>query len=467
MRKAKVLFFAADPQSLGPERKPRLELDAEVREIRAKVRASKHRDALVFDCRLAARRDDLLQALNEIKPAIVHFSGHGWSDGLFLMDSRGLRSDRMDREHLEELFEVFRGQIRVVVLNACLSEPQAKAIADVVGCAIGMRREISDEAAIAFGAAFYRAIGFGHSVEAAFKQGRLAVPSAERECPQLLVRPGVDPGQIFVVRRAWSRKRTVALVGAVVAAATLAHDLWDEPFAACLRAGAPQALIAQHASSPVETSALESDLDRAKADYAAGRYAAAFPRFRRSAENGNPEAMGFVGAMFLRGQGTVARADSGIHWLREAAYDRDPKAMTALASAYQHGEGVRRNLGLARDWYHKAAGEKNWAEAMRKLGALYRSQQNHDAALTWYRNAAQAGSVDAGVDVAQSYETGQGTPRNLDAAVCLYSAAAKRGSPRGMLAMGRIYQNGIGVAQDNGRAARWYQRAARAQRAVN
>jgi len=462
MKKAKVLFFAADPLSLGREGMPRLELDAEVREIQAKVRASEHRDALKFDYRLAARRDDLLQALNEIKPDIVHFSGHGWSEGLFLMDSRGRRSDRMDRTDLAELFRIFRGKIRVVVLNACVSEPQAEAIADVVGCAIGMRGEISDEAAIAFGTAFYRALGFGQSVQAAFRQGRLAVPTPERDRPQLLLRPGVDAGKIFVVKRMWTRKRTAMLAGTVLAGAALVHTLWDEPFAACLRAGAPQALIAQPTPSTVEASAMESDLDRAKVDYAAGRYTAAFPRFRESAANGNPEAMGYVGAMFLRGQGTVAYPDSGILWLREAAGRRDPKAMTALGAAYQNGEGVKRSLYRAREWYHKAADEKHWAEAMRRLGVLHRSEANHVAALTSFTKAAEAGSVDARIDAGHLYEAGQGTPRDLDAAVCLYYKAAQGGSPRGMLVMGRIYENGIGVSRSQGRAEKWYRRAERA-----
>jgi hypothetical protein len=315
------------------------------------------------------------------------------------------------------------------LLNACLSEPQAEAIAHVVGCAIGMRGEISDDAAIAFGAAFYRAIGFGHSVQAAFRQGRLAVPPAERDCPQLLLGLGMDAGKIFVVepkpKVRWRHAGAgVLAAGALIMAALVSRD------DACARAGLPDAPVA-----PVAIPAAGSSLDRAKVDFAEGRYAVAFSRFRDLARRGDPEAVGYVGAMLLRGQGTGAHPDSGIYWLRDAAYDRDAKAMTALGAAYQNGEGVNHSLVRAREWYHKAVDEKQWPEAMRKLGALDLREQKPDAALAWFLRAAKAGSVEARVDLGQLYEHGQGRPRDPEVAYCLYRTAAAAGSLRGMQAL--------------------------------
>ncbi|HEX2206826.1 MAG TPA: CHAT domain-containing protein, partial [Longimicrobium sp.] len=203
MSKVTVLFFAADPLSASPDgRTPRLRLDEDVRQIRQKVRAAEHRDALEFDVRLATRTDDLLQALLERRPQVVHFSGHGGSKGLVLVSSDGRRPHHVDAAALAQLFTVFRGDIRVVVLNACFSLPQAEAIADVVGCAIGTRGEISDEAAIAFGACFYRAIAFGCSVQAAYDQARTALALEhfhDRECPALVVRPDIDPARLVLI----------------------------------------------------------------------------------------------------------------------------------------------------------------------------------------------------------------------------------------------------------------------------
>ncbi|HEU4885116.1 MAG TPA: NB-ARC domain-containing protein [Longimicrobium sp.] len=203
MSKATVLFFAADPLSTHPTRpSPRLQLDEDVRRTREKVRAAEHRDALVFDLRLSARPDDLIQALNETSPQVVHFSGHGFSKGLVLVGSDG-GPHLVGPDALGRLFTVFRGDIRVVVLNACLTLPQAQAIAGAVGCAIGTREKISDEAAITFGASFYRALAFGHSVQTAFEQACVALAlehPGEEETPQLIAGPGVDPAQLFVVR---------------------------------------------------------------------------------------------------------------------------------------------------------------------------------------------------------------------------------------------------------------------------
>ncbi|HEX8832535.1 MAG TPA: CHAT domain-containing protein [Longimicrobium sp.] len=470
MKKAKVLFFSADPLSINGENAPRLQLDAEARAIREKVRASEHRDSLVFDYRLAVRADDLLQALNEVQPDVVHFSGHGWSEGLFLMDPHGQGPQRVDSDFLVDLFRIFRGKIRVVVLNACLTEAQAKAIAGEVGCAIGMRRKISDLAAITFGEAFYRALGFGHSLQTAFDQACLMLPKAERDCPQLVERSGVDASNVFVVeplpepepvpRPAPSpkKKRRRTGGGAVVIATVAAGRLWPGDPPACASAGPPQA---QAGPSLGVMSGVQSDFARAKRDYEAGRYAVAFPRFRRSAESGNLEAMGFLGAMFLHGQGTPVRPDSAVYWLRRAAYDRDPQAMTTLGWAYENGQGVQLSLVRAREWYHKAADEKHWAEAMRRLGALSRREQDHAAALTWFQRAMKAGSADARVDIGELYEQGQGAPRDLETAVCFYRTGAEGGSVRGMLIMARIYRNGLGVSRDYDKARVWYENATR------
>ena len=213
MSKVKILFFAADPLSAPPVgTDARLLLDVEVREIRHKVRTARYRNDLDFDTHWATRTDDLLLALNETSPQVVHFSGHGGSSGLVLVGSDASSGHCVDAEQLARLFEVFRGGIRLVVLNACFSTPQAEAIAAVVGCAIGTRTEISDAAAITFSGSFYRAIAFGHSVQAAYDQARAALALEhfeDRECPQLVTRRGVNPTKIVLAHPArWTRRRS-------------------------------------------------------------------------------------------------------------------------------------------------------------------------------------------------------------------------------------------------------------------
>ena len=105
-------------------------------------------------------------------------------------------------EALKMLFTTLKDNIRVVVLNACYSEIQAQAIAEVIDCVVGMSTAIGDEAAIIFAASFYRAIGFGRSIKDAFDQGKTAIMLEgipEANTPQLLTRTGVDPSSIVLI----------------------------------------------------------------------------------------------------------------------------------------------------------------------------------------------------------------------------------------------------------------------------
>ena len=194
----KCLFLAADPNGM-----PRLSLDREIREITAKIRASEYRDALQLVSEWAVRPDDLLQALNVHKPQIVHFSGHGTETGeIVLVDDAGAPQP-VSAAALGAVFATLKDNVRLVILNACYAEHQARAITEVIDCAVGMRAEISDASAIAFIASFYRALGFGRSIQQAFDQGIAAlmlVGTAEESIPQLLVRESVHPESIVLVR---------------------------------------------------------------------------------------------------------------------------------------------------------------------------------------------------------------------------------------------------------------------------
>jgi hypothetical protein len=103
---------------------------------------------------------------------------------------------------LASLFRALKDNIRVVMLNACYSRGQADAITEVIDCAIGMNKAIGDRAAITFAASFYRALGFGRSVQEAFEQGKTALlleGIAEESTPELHVRQGIDASAIVLV----------------------------------------------------------------------------------------------------------------------------------------------------------------------------------------------------------------------------------------------------------------------------
>lgn len=193
----KILFFASNPRSTR-----RLALDEEIRLIQAKIRAAEYRDVIVLLPAMAARPDDLLQQLNEHKPQVVHFSGHGSSAGEIILMDEKRRAKPVSATALKKLFTTLKDNIRVVVLNACFTQVQAEGIREVIDCVVGMKTGISDEAAITFAASFYRAIGFGRSVKEAFDQGNVALSLEgipEENTPQLVCRQGVDPSTVFLI----------------------------------------------------------------------------------------------------------------------------------------------------------------------------------------------------------------------------------------------------------------------------
>jgi CHAT domain-containing protein len=195
--KIKILFVSANPAGTT-----QLKLDEEVREIEAKIRAAEHRESLELITKWAARPDDLLQALNQHKPHVVHFSGHGSSTEEIIFLDRLRNPKPVSKEALVNLFRTLKDNIRVVLLNACFSKPQAEAITGEIDFTIGMMRAIGDDAAITFAASFYRAIGFGRSVKEAFDQGITALlldGSSEGLTPVLMSGKNAAPDKVFLV----------------------------------------------------------------------------------------------------------------------------------------------------------------------------------------------------------------------------------------------------------------------------
>jgi hypothetical protein len=194
--RATILFLAANPDGIT-----KLALDKECRAIREKIRASEYPKALNLVTEWAVRADDLLQYLNEHRPKVVHFSGHGSSCEQLILHDAVDNPIPVSTAALKRLFSTLKDNIQLVVLNACYSRPQADAIVEIIDCAVGMNDAIGDEAAIVFAAAFYRALGFGRSVKEAFDQGctaRLLQGIPEEHTPELVVKKGVNVNRVFL-----------------------------------------------------------------------------------------------------------------------------------------------------------------------------------------------------------------------------------------------------------------------------
>jgi hypothetical protein len=190
-----VLFLAS-----SPEDQPPLRLDKETREIEKRVRASDYRDSIYFRPHMARQLSDLLDDLNEVRPAVLHFSGHGSESALAFEDADG-DTKLLDNALLGRLLEAAAGGVRLIVFNSCDSSAQAELAVEHVELAIGMDTAIDDEDAKVFAGQFYNSLGFGLSVAEAFRQAKVQVELAggSGEVPRLVSAEGLDPEVVVLV----------------------------------------------------------------------------------------------------------------------------------------------------------------------------------------------------------------------------------------------------------------------------
>jgi EAL domain-containing protein (putative c-di-GMP-specific phosphodiesterase class I) len=168
----KILIFAANPKNTT-----QLRLAEEVREIEEALKRAENRNQFILQTRWAVRPRDLMRAMTELKPNIIHFCGHGQLEGIALEDNQG-NAQLISIDGLANLFKSFTTQVECVLLNACYSKSQADAIGQYIDHVIGMEQEIKDKDAIEFAVSFYDALGAGETYESAYKLGCVAMQLA-------------------------------------------------------------------------------------------------------------------------------------------------------------------------------------------------------------------------------------------------------------------------------------------------
>jgi hypothetical protein len=266
MQPRTVLFFASNPASTE-----QLGLLAEFAAVRrALLRYVSWWDGIeiIPEWSLA---DDLLAEVRDRRPEVLHFAGHGASDGGMVLRPLGGETLATDAPATADyLRRVAAPRVALVVLNLCHSDslarrlvaaegappdpssgeppaaapsgnergpardllaavtpPRAPAAAptavgpESIDVAIGMEGAIADAAALAFSASFYQALAAGASIGSAFSTAKSRI-EAERlapASPRLHARAGVDPEKTFVRPRGLPRPVYVTLAWTTLLAA--------------------------------------------------------------------------------------------------------------------------------------------------------------------------------------------------------------------------------------------------------
>lgn len=153
---------------------------------------------------------------------------------------------------------------------------------------------------------------------------------------------------------------------------------------------------------------------------------------------------------FQRQEYTTARAHL------ESAPD-DPAALLLLAQAAGAGLGEPVDTDRKLSLYERAA-DRGSAEAAYNLGAVHGGEQRYEAALRWYRRAAELGDTGALRMAGVMHATGQGVATDDAEAERLLLAAAAQGDPQAAFDLGILYGH---QRHDPVSAMQWFLTAAK------
>ena len=195
MKHHTILLLAANPGELTARA-----LDEEARALREELRRAGRRDPFELVPRLAPRPMDLLRALREVTPSIVHFAGHAQADGIFLAGEHG-RPVQVTGEALFVTFGAAGQSVQIAVLSGCATDDLARALCDFVPVCVGTPASMGRERARAFGAGFYGALASSEPAARACLHGEAAMhlePAGGRARPRLHHRRDIDP-EAFVL----------------------------------------------------------------------------------------------------------------------------------------------------------------------------------------------------------------------------------------------------------------------------
>jgi hypothetical protein len=191
----RILFLSANPWTTS-----RILVDEEAREIFERLQEGPYRNNFQLHKHEATRAIDLQRLLMMHEPHIVHFSGHADKKRKLILGGAPGRGKTVDQKGLVKLLGLYNKHIRLVYLNACFTEAQARSMTDVIDYSIGTGKMVGDRSGAAFAGAFYRALGFGKSIRTAFGSAKAEVGLTKMRRTagiELFIREGLSEDDSF------------------------------------------------------------------------------------------------------------------------------------------------------------------------------------------------------------------------------------------------------------------------------
>lgn len=187
------LFMVATPSTLS-----RINYHSEFTKIEMAIKGNKEtRGILEFLPNSNISPMDMINWIDEEEPHILHFVGHGVEEDpdtriggglVFFSDNRreDVRLNTREAENVFKKIKYLQPQLKLVILNACYSEPQARAISTAGIYTIGTSDIIGSAVAEKFAAGFYRKYIQSRNIIAAAQFGLTQASAIRSDADELI-----------------------------------------------------------------------------------------------------------------------------------------------------------------------------------------------------------------------------------------------------------------------------------------
>ena len=183
---------------------------------------------------------------------------------------------------------------------------------------------------------------------------------------------------------------------------------------------------------------------------------------REAARQDNREVMFLLGRLLIGSTEPAARSE-GLDWLKRSAELGLPEAQYELGIVYFEGRGTAKDSDAALVWWRKAADQGNTMAALAAAQVLLdsESQSDRDEGIALLTRAAETGRTEAIIALSKIYARGQfGYPVDEGRAEALLKPAAERGDAECQFALASLYKFGKSFVQQRDLYKVWLQRAA-------
>ena len=136
------------------------------------------------------------------------------------------------------------------------------------------------------------------------------------------------------------------------------------------------------------------------------------------------KAAGYIGRMFLRGEGMEQSFEKASTWFKRGIANGDALCQYEMGLMHLHGLGVRKDAVMAADYFKEAANQ-DFASAQVNMGQLFLDQGDINTATKFFELAARHGHIEAFYHLAEISNGGVGRERSCGMATAYKVVAEK------------------------------------------